>query len=88
MTRSTAIRQRKLNTKTGLAVISEDQLEGVDDDTQRNVPKIDTGVEQAEQNVSLFSSSAHSRSFRVVMQPFDLFFRFLPTSRSQPDHVT
>jgi len=53
MTRSTAIRQRKLNTKTGLAVISEDQLEGVDDEIQRNVPKIDTGVEQAEQNVRL-----------------------------------
>lgn len=53
MTRSTAIRQRKLNTKTSLAVVSEDQLEAVDDEVQRNVPKIDTGVEQAEQNVRL-----------------------------------
>jgi len=71
MTRSTAIRQRKLNTKTGLAVISEDQLEGLDDEFQRNVPKIDTGVEQAEQNVrlaALISPCCHAaaRGFGLV----------------------
>lgn len=77
MTRSTAIRQRKLNTKTGLAVISEDQLEGVEDEIQRNVPKIDTGVEQAEQNVStpdfLMFCSLPSQPCYAAAFAFDFF---------------
>ncbi|KAL6713074.1 Enhancer of polycomb-like protein 1 [Lecanora helva] len=51
MTRSQAFRQRKLNTRQALSVLRDDQIEkDFEDDIQRNVPKIDTGVEQGEQN--------------------------------------
>ena len=52
MTRSQAFRQRKLNSRQALAILRDDQIDDFDDEIQRNVPKIDTGVEQGEQNVS------------------------------------
>ena len=57
MTRSTVaasarFRQRKLTTKQALQILREDQIESVDDDAQRNVPKVETGVEKGEEVVS------------------------------------
>lgn len=43
------IRQRKLNTRNGLGIVREDELEPIDDELQRNVPRIDTGIEKAEE---------------------------------------
>ncbi|KAI9826885.1 MAG: Enhancer of polycomb-like protein 1 [Thelocarpon impressellum] len=42
-------RQRKLSTKQSLQVLREDQVEKVEDDQQRNIPKVDTGVEKGEE---------------------------------------
>ena len=58
MTRSSAntsarFRQRKLSTRQTLQVLREDQIEQEDDITQRNVPKVETGVEKGEEIVSL-----------------------------------
>ena len=57
MTRSTIaasarFRQRKLTTKQALQILREDQIDAVDDDGQRNVPKVETGVEKGEEIVS------------------------------------
>lgn len=57
MTRSTAtgsarFRQRKLSTRQTLQILREDQVDQVDDEAQRNVPKVDTGVEKGEEIVS------------------------------------
>ncbi|KAI9786874.1 MAG: Enhancer of polycomb-like protein 1 [Geoglossum umbratile] len=52
MTRAAAaarFRQRKLSTKQTLAVVREDQVDKVDDDPQRNIPKVETGVEKGEE---------------------------------------
>ncbi|KAH0537843.1 hypothetical protein FGG08_005456 [Glutinoglossum americanum] len=52
MTRAGApprFRQRKLSTKQSLAVVREDQVDKVDDDPQRNIPKVETGVEKGEE---------------------------------------
>ncbi|KAL8706662.1 MAG: hypothetical protein Q9201_000296 [Fulgogasparrea decipioides] len=54
MTRSTVagsarFRQRKLTTKQALQILREDQIDVVDDDGQRNVPKVETGVEKGEE---------------------------------------
>lgn len=46
-------RQRKLSTKQTLQILREDQIDSViDDDAQRNIPKVDTGVEKGEEIVS------------------------------------
>ncbi|KZF22668.1 histone acetyltransferase complex component Epl1 [Xylona heveae TC161] len=42
-------RQRKLSTKQTLQVLREDQVEKIDDDPQRHVPKVETGVEKTEE---------------------------------------
>ncbi|KAI9796234.1 MAG: Enhancer of polycomb-like protein 1 [Candelina submexicana] len=42
-------RQRKLSTKVALAIVREDQVDRIDDDAQRNIPKVDTGVEKGEE---------------------------------------
>lgn len=60
MTRSSAntsarFRQRKLSTRQTLQILREDQIEQEDDITQRNVPKVETGVEKGEEIVSLLS---------------------------------
>lgn len=47
-------RQRKLSTKHPLSVVREDEiLDSVadDNDPQRNVPRVETGVEKAEETV-------------------------------------
>ena len=49
-------RQRKLSTKQSLQVVREDQVEKLEDDQQRNIPKVDTGVEKGEEIVSYLSS--------------------------------
>ncbi|KAL8945340.1 MAG: hypothetical protein Q9211_000110 [Gyalolechia sp. 1 TL-2023] len=54
MTRSTVagsarFRQRKLTTKQALQILREDQIDAVDEDGQRNVPKVETGVEKGEE---------------------------------------
>ncbi|KAI4101390.1 MAG: hypothetical protein L6R37_004976 [Teloschistes peruensis] len=54
MTRSTVagsarFRQRKLTTKQTLQILREDQIDAIDDDGQRNVPKVETGVEKGEE---------------------------------------
>ncbi|KAI9768438.1 MAG: Enhancer of polycomb-like protein 1 [Geoglossum simile] len=52
MTRAGAaarFRQRKLSTKQTLAVVREDQVDKVEDDPQRNIPKVETGVEKGEE---------------------------------------
>ena len=54
MTRSGAgnrFRTRKLSTKQSLAVLRENQIDSVDDDAQRNIPQIETGVERGEEIV-------------------------------------
>lgn len=56
MTRATGqasarFRQRKLTTKQPLQILSEDKIEAVDEDGQRNVPKVETGVEKGEEIV-------------------------------------
>lgn len=40
------IRQRKLSTRQALQIYREDQIEKFDDETLRNAPKVDTGVEK------------------------------------------
>ena len=49
---SARFRQRKLSTKQTLQILREDQVEKIDDDQPRNIPKVDTGVEKAEEIVS------------------------------------
>ena len=68
MTRSQAFRQRKLNTRQALSVLRDDQIEkDFEDDIQRNVPKIDTGVEQGEQNVRAFPLFLFFSCFLVLL---------------------
>ena len=47
------VRQRKLNTKQPLRIIRENEVEEIpDDDSQRNIPQVETGVEKGEEVVS------------------------------------
>lgn len=49
-------RQRKLSTKQSLRVVREDEVPDlitVDDDPSRHVPRVETGVEKAEETVSV-----------------------------------
>jgi enhancer of polycomb-like protein len=47
------IRQKKLSTKQNLAIIREDDLEAsYEDEAQKNIPRVETGVEKAEEIVS------------------------------------
>lgn len=49
-------RQRKLSTKQNLAILREKDVElSLDDEAQRNIPRVETGVEKAEEVVSLLS---------------------------------
>ena len=57
MTRSTVggsarFRTRKLSTRQALQILREDQVDQVDDEAQRNVLKVETGVEKGEEVVS------------------------------------
>ena len=47
------VRQRKLNVKQPLKVIREGEIdETPDDESQRNIPQVETGVEKGEEIVS------------------------------------
>ena len=59
MTRSTVagsarFRQRKLSTRQALQILREDEVDQVDDEAQRNITKVDTGVEKGEEIVSRY----------------------------------
>ena len=96
MTRSQAFRQRKLNYRQALSILTDDQIEDFDDEIQRNVPKIDTGVEQGEQNVRTFLFSFLMLLLLLTFDVFLMFFRpshtlrfhFLTLRVLQPQHVT
>lgn len=47
-------RQRKLSTKHPLQIVREHEIEtfAIDDDPQRHIPHVETGVEKAEETVS------------------------------------
>ena len=47
------VRTRKLNPRASLPIIREQDLDGLDDDAQRNVPALETGIEKHEETVSL-----------------------------------
>ncbi|KAL8670846.1 MAG: hypothetical protein Q9168_004646 [Polycauliona sp. 1 TL-2023] len=71
MTRSTVaasarFRQRKLTTKQALQILREDQIDSVDDDAQRNVPKVETGVEKGEEIAALSASQAAAVGGKVA----------------------
>lgn len=54
---SQRFRQRKLSTKQNLAILRESEVENLaDDEAQRHIPKVETGVEKGEEIVSLPSS--------------------------------
>lgn len=54
---SARIRQRKLSTRQTVQIVREDQADCIDDEAQRNVPKVETGVEKGEEVVSLWMLS-------------------------------
>ena len=48
------VRQRKLNTKQALRIIRESDIEEhADDEAQRHIPQVETGVEKGEEIVRL-----------------------------------
>jgi enhancer of polycomb-like protein len=52
-------RQRKLSVKQNLQIVREHEIEAniLDDEAQRNIPKVETGVEKSEEIVSSPSAS-------------------------------
>lgn len=65
---SARFRQRKLSPRQTLQILKEDQIDKVDDEAQRNVPKVETGVEKGEEIVSRPSLS-HLHCARVSLKP-------------------
>ena len=66
-------RQRKLSTKQNLAILREHDVEKLpDDEAQRLIPKVETGVEKGEEIVSPFFPCA---------KPLSDLFRPLPMLR-------
>jgi hypothetical protein len=60
-------RQRKLSTKQNLTVLRENEVEQqLDDDAQRHIPKVETGVEKGEEIVSFATLSL----FQLPITPF------------------
>ncbi len=53
------VRTRKLNPRASLPIIREQDLDGLDDDAQRNVPVLETGIEKHEETVSLILFILH-----------------------------
>ena len=51
------IRFKKLNTKTLLPILREDQLDSTEYEALTTEAQIQTGVEQAEENVSFLASA-------------------------------
>lgn len=66
-------RQRKLSTKHALSVVREDEIldsVGDDNDPQRNVPRVETGVEKAEETVrAIQPTSLHALADRFIGTP-------------------
>jgi len=44
-------RQRKLSTKQNLAILREADIDNTIDDDVQNIPRVETGVEKAEETV-------------------------------------
>ncbi|KAK4696012.1 enhancer of polycomb-like protein, partial [Lecanoromycetidae sp. Uapishka_2] len=70
MTRSTAlasqrIRQRKLNTRTALGIIREEDLDAINDELQANVQNVDTGVERGEINEHHLQAALSSQTAAI-----------------------
>lgn len=82
MTRSTAagnrFRTRKLSTKQSLAVLRESQIDSIDDDGQRYIPQIETGVDQREEIVCFPSPPLSPVTI------FSLMSRVYPTIMHRP----
>ena len=55
---SARFRTRKLSTRLALEIIREDQADQIDDDAQRVVPQVDSGVERGEESVRTFCFSS------------------------------
>ncbi len=55
-------RQRKLSVKQNLQIVREHEIETnvLDDEAQRNIPKVETGVEKSEEIVSATFASRPS----------------------------
>ena len=55
-------RQRKLSVKQNLQIVREHEIETnvLDDEAQRNIPKVETGVEKSEEIVSCTFQSLSS----------------------------
>lgn len=71
-------RQRKLSTKQNLAILREQDVElSLDDEAQRNIPRVETGVEKAEEIVSLSIEVLPSYSDKIIFQIY---------SRDAPGH--
>lgn len=45
------VRQRKLNTKQGLRIIREPDIDDQQDESQQQIPQVETGVEKGEEIV-------------------------------------
>jgi hypothetical protein len=59
-------RQRKLSTKQNLAILRENEVEAIfDDEAQRNIPRVETGVEKAEEVVSSYPDTSFALKFRI-----------------------
>ncbi|KAA6411957.1 MAG: histone acetyltransferase complex component Epl1 [Lasallia pustulata] len=103
MTRSTAaasarFRQRKLSTRQTLQIVKEDQVESADDEAQRNVSKVETGVEKGEEiehhlQAAIFASQAAATGGKVAqiyiptpdtIQSSIQYDRLYPLTFSQP----
>ncbi|KAI5803217.1 enhancer of polycomb-like-domain-containing protein [Geopyxis carbonaria] len=97
MTRSTAnnrFRTRKLSTKQTLAVLRENQIDSVDDDAQRNIPQIETGVERQEEtehHLQAVISAGHAGTKDILIPtpntseiPLAEFQKLYPTKFTQP----
>ncbi|KAF2811481.1 uncharacterized protein BDZ99DRAFT_384236 [Mytilinidion resinicola] len=60
-------RQRKLSTKQNLAVLRENEVEQqLDDDAQRHIPKVETGVEKGEEIAVISASQAAATGGKVA----------------------
>jgi hypothetical protein len=89
MTRASALaqgarfRQRKLSTKQQLQILREDQVEKIDDEAQRNIPKVDTGVEKAEELVSSLPS-LHSHPLHLLRPTYHVTWSSLIERATNP----
>ena len=70
------IRTRKLNTRTNLSILRQEDLQELDDEAQRNVPTVESGVERAEEKVGIpFHRSLRPSPVFVFLPPVATEFR-------------